>query len=178
MDAGGNMKIGAIWHFEIERDGAVVDSWDIKNLVPNAALDNVLDTYLRNGTPNANWYVAIIENDYTPTSGLTGANFAASLTECTSYTTSASNVAPFALTSRAPLTLSAASGQAVTNSAVPAAFSMTATKTIYAGAIVNAATGTPTMVFSAVNTKAGGVGKALTSGDLLKVTVTVSAATA
>lgn len=57
-----------------------------ENLITTEGLNYLLDVGLHAGTRIDTWYLALYANNYTPTSGLTGSNFAGTAGENTSTT--------------------------------------------------------------------------------------------
>lgn len=88
------------------------------NLLPAAALIDVLNVYFKSGTQRTNFYLAPFSGSADPTGSLTGANFAATQTEFTNY----SETARQAWTPPAGTLASAA----IDNSAAPAVLTISA----------------------------------------------------
>lgn len=59
------------------------------NLLPSAALIDVLTAYFKGGTQHANFYLAPFSGNVDPVASLTGATFAATQTEFTDYSETA-----------------------------------------------------------------------------------------
>lgn len=120
------IKVGFKYLIEEIRDGEVVHSQVAHNLVPTEGLNYIIDTALRNGTPFANFYVALYEGAYTPVPGDTAGTIIASATELTAYSE----------TTRRPLTLSAAASGNTDNSASRAEFTGTTNGKLAQGGLV------------------------------------------
>lgn len=86
-----------------------------------------LDFAARKVLKDQTWYVAPFEGDYTPTPGLTAANFPATATECTAYEG----------TSRPEFVESDPVAGSVNNNADVIEFVLTADKTIYGFALLS-----------------------------------------
>jgi len=163
-------RMGGI--FEVEcygPDGKLKWAEKAHNLITNQGLNHPLDVLLHGVTQIATWYVALFEDDHTVAAGDTYAT--PGFTECEAYTEA----------TRPAYVEAAASGQSITNSANKAVFSINDTKTIYGAALVGGGTGASTK-----GDAAGGgtllcaakfsASKAVSSGDTLNVTYTLSMA--
>jgi hypothetical protein len=163
--------IYSIWEVEcFDKDGNLKWIEKVHNLVTNEGLDDILDTYFKDGTKIATWYVGIFEDDYTVLATNTYAS--KGCTESIAYTES----------SRPTWTGGTVSGQSVDNSASKATFTINATKTIYGAFLVggtNAATkddstsGSANVMYCSAQFSAS---KAVVADDVLKVTVTLTSA--
>jgi hypothetical protein len=51
-----------LFHVDIVRNGAIVDSFEVKNGITNAGLDKLLNVMFDNATQIANWYIGLIDN--------------------------------------------------------------------------------------------------------------------
>lgn len=128
--AGINATPMGIFDVEHRRKGKLVERVMGSNVIPAAALNDILAVYLGGGTQKLSWYIALFEGNYTPTSALTAANFASTATECTTYDEA----------SRVLYEPAAPSGGVLDNAAARALFTMNATKTVYGGALISVAT--------------------------------------
>jgi hypothetical protein len=98
-----SMKLGFTYTIEAVKDGQVIDSETVHNLIPIEGLNHILDVALKNGTAQAAFYVGLFEGAYTPIPADTMATFPGTATELTAYSE----------TTRQVLTLGAiAAGQA------------------------------------------------------------------
>lgn len=162
-------RLSSIWQWEHFRDGKLIDKWEEKNLVTNEGLDHVLDVAFSGGTQITSWYVTIFENDHTPAAGNTYAT--PGFTESTAYDEA----------TRPAWTDGGVSSQSVDNSASKASFTINATKTIYGAALVGGGTAATTKDDQAgggtlYNLSQFSASKAVEDDDVLKVTVTLTAA--
>jgi len=160
-------KFHTHWKLEcFNKDGKLKWIEEFDNIVVNVGLDDNLDKYFKGSGYTAAWYVGL-KGTGTPAAGDTMASHATWSEISTEYDE----------TTRPVLTLGAVSGQSVDNSASKAEFTFNATITIYGAFICTD------------NTKGGtsgtlyGVGdfttsRAVVDDDVLKVTVTLTAASA
>ena len=119
--------IGFVYTFETVRDGVVIDSETIKNIVPLEGLNYILSATLLGGLQNSSYYIGIYEGNFTPTAASTAANIPAASTECTAYNE----------TARPTWVPGAVAAGGVDNSANKAVFTMNATKTVYGAYLVS-----------------------------------------
>jgi len=154
--------IGGIFDVVCKRkDGSIRWQDTAKNLVPNTALDNILDVILHGETPITTWYLGLKDTG-TPAASDTLASHS-TWTENTNYTGD-----------RQEFVEAASSSQSVTNSASKAEFAINVDAQTIAGAfLASAATGTSGVLFSVADFTGGD--KACDNGDTLQVTYTVSA---
>lgn len=139
----------------------------IDNIVPNVGLDEILDKFWKGLTYTASHFVGLTDGTPTVAAGDTMSSHAGWV-EVEDYDESV----------RQTLTLGSVSSQSVDNSASKAVFTMNATTTV-GGAFI-----------TTVNTKGGTTGilmsvgaftegdKAVDSGDIIRVTATITAASA
>lgn len=151
------MRFGNRYEF-VCRDAEGRVRWrdSFENLVPDEALEDVLDVYLCNGTLKANWFI-----------GLKGAGAVAAAdtlashagwTEISDYTGN-----------RQAWTPGTVADKSVDNSASKASFAITGSVTIAGGFLASAASGTTGILFSAGNFSAP---RTAGSGDTVDVTAT------
>ena len=161
----------SVWDVEHWRGDKMLSKTLDKNICTDEGLDALLDIMFHGSTQITTWYVAIFESDTTPAAGTTYA--VPVYTESTAYTEAA----------RVAYNEAAASSKVTTNSANKATFTMNATKTIYGASLVGGGTD------ATDNTDVAGGGtlycaakfsasKSVESGDVLKITVTITAADA
>lgn len=145
------------------RDGVVIDTEHVKNLIPTEGLAHMLDVTCKGGSQVATWYVAPYEGNYTPQATDTAASLPAAAVECTAY----------AEATRPTWVEGAVSGGTVTNVDSKAEFTMNATKTIYGCwlASVSGKGSTAGTVLSVVRFPAS---KTFQSGDTMRITAPVS----
>jgi len=160
-----------VWDVEHWRGDKMLSKTRDHNICTDEGLNALLDIMFHGDTQITPWYVAIYEDDNDPVAGTTYA--VPVYTECTAYTEAA----------RQEYVEAAASSKVTTNSSNKATFTMNATKTIHGAALVGGGTA-PTD-----NTDVAGGGtmycgsgfttpKSVESGDVLKVTITITGADA
>jgi hypothetical protein len=161
----------SVWDVEHWRKGRMLSKTLDHNVCTDEGLDALLDIMFHGATQITTWYVAIFESDTTPDADATYDTPV--YTESTAYTEGA----------RQAFVEAAASSQSITNSASKATFTMNATKTIYGAALV----GGGTDATDNTDTAGGGTlycaskfssSKSVESGDVLKITITITAADA
>lgn len=159
--------VGGRFHFEAyDADGKLAWSAEIPNGVKNTALNDVLNVYLRNGTPKAAWYMSLIDNSgFTALAAADTISSHAGWSEATGYSSS----------TRPAWSPGAASGQAVVNGTA-VDFAMTGTATIKGAFIVSESTkgGTTGLLYCTAAFIEGN--QAVQNGYTLKVTYTATAA--
>ena len=155
--------IGGIFSYELRRKDGTVETWENHNLVVNQGLNHILDVVLHATAAVSPWYVGIYEGNYTPLATDTAATIVAASTECTAYDEA----------TRQEYVEAAASSQSTTNSASRATFTFNATKTIYGAFLSSVSTKSATTGTLLAADKAA-TGKAVTSGDQLLVTYTLT----
>lgn len=111
------------------RDGVLLSSEVMKNLIPVEGLNHMLSVTVGGGSQVLTWFVSIFEGNYTPISTNTAANFPGLATECVAYSEG----------TRQTFTEGAIVAGATDNSANKAAFTMTADKTLYGCALQSVA---------------------------------------
>jgi hypothetical protein len=122
---------------ELIRNGEVVDSEVVHNLLPTEGINYLLSAGLKGGSQVTTWYIGLFEGNYVPQSTDTAATFPGLATECTGYSEAA----------RVEWVEGSVAAGTVNNSASRAEFTSNALKTIYGGFITSnpnkgAATGT------------------------------------
>lgn len=186
MNIAENIGLTSVYSFQCFRrpDGMSVDDWmaltpdqrveqgvlkweeEINNTVVNVGLDDVLDKYFKGSAYTAAHYVGLMSGTPTVTDGDTMASHAG-WTEVTAYSEA----------NRQTLTLGSVSGQAVSNSASKAVFTINADSTTLGGAFTatdNTKGGTTGTLYGAAAFSAGN--KGLDNTDVLQVTVNLTAA--
>lgn len=119
--------MGFTYTVEHLRNGELIDTFQVSNLVPDEGLNHALGVLLKAETQQTTWYVGLFEGNYTPTNTITAATVTSVATECTAYDE----------TTRVEWIGGAISGGAVSNTASTAAFTINATKAIYGGFMVS-----------------------------------------
>lgn len=161
----------SIWDVEHWRRGQMLSMTRDHNICTDEGLDALLDIMFHASTQITTWYVLLFESDTTPAAGTTYATPV--FTESTAYDEG----------TRPAFTEAAASSKSITNSANKATFTIDATKTIYGAALVGGGTDGDTK-----DDQAGGgtmycaakfsASKSVVDDDVLKVTITITAADA
>lgn len=166
------------WKFEAyDSEGNLKWVEEIKNIVVNTGLDDILDKYWKGSGYTAAHYVGLVTGGTSPLPAYAAGDTMAShagWTEQTNYTNSP-DVRP-------TLTLGSVSGQSVDNSASKASFSLAGASpdsiSIAGGFVTTDSTkGGTSGTLIAVANFTGGT-KSLNNGDTLNVTVTLTAASA
>lgn len=152
-----------VYSFEQVRDGVVIDSWTVDNIVPLEGRNYILNTAFVSGTPSTSWYVGLFQGNYTPIDGDSAASFVATATECTSYTE----------TTRQACTFASSTAAALTNAASLASFTFNATVTVY-GSFISSASAKSSVVGVLGSAAKFPTAKSMTSGDILRVTYALS----
>ena len=111
-------KAGALASGEYFYDSNGANPESTANLLPTQGLNYLLETSLRNGAQQTQWYLAIFSGAYTPVAGVTASTFTSSATEITSASEG------YTETTRRPWTSVAASGGVTDNVADRAAFTI------------------------------------------------------
>lgn len=157
------VQVHAVYTLEHVRDGKVIHTEQVKNLMPTQGLNYVLDTALRNQSPATAFYMGLFSGNYTPVATLTAATVTASATEFVGYTSA----------TRPAVSYAAAAGGVLTNTASVSSFTMNASGTIYGGFISSdsAKSGTAGVLASAVRFSAS---RSVVSGDILNVTHSIT----
>lgn len=157
--------------YEVEcfREGVLIWTDHIDNLVVNEGLDDSLNKYFKGASYTATHFV-----------GITGSAPVASATNTmASATRSWSEVTAYASAKRPTLTMASAASQSVTNSASKAVFTINANNTVIGGAftvagVIASAVGGVVGILYGVGAFAGG-NKELSINDVLNVTLTATA---
>lgn len=154
-----HIQAGFTYLFEWIKDGVVVDSETVHNLLPTEGANYMLNAAFHGGTQVTSWYVGLYEGNYTPTVADTAAGFPGAATECTAYVE----------TARPAFTSGAAAAGVIDNSANRAEFTSNANKVVYGGFISSVATkGATTGVLSSAVRFASP--RNFDSGSVLRVT--------
>lgn len=135
---------------------------EVRNLVTNEGLNDLLNKYLKGSTYTAAWYVGL-KGTGTIAAGDTLASHAG-WSEITDYSGN-----------RQALTLGTVSSQSVDNSASKAVFTFTGSASVYGGFVASASTGTSGTLYGAADF---GTSRSVVASDVLNVTVTLTAASA
>lgn len=158
---------GLVYTFEHIRNGVVIDTETVHNLIPTVGQNHMLDVVFKSGTAYASWYVGLYEGNYTPTVNTTMTNVVVDAVECTAYTE----------TTRELFVSGTIAGGVIDNTASKAEFTMNAAKTIYGGFMCsnNQKLATTGMLISVVKLQSP---KVVSIGDILRVTAGVTSVSA
>lgn len=154
-------KAGFIYTLEhIGADGKLIDTIDVRNLIPTVGLNYLLEAALRGGSQYSSWYLGLYSTAYTPVAGDTLATFIAACGENTAYTG----------TARQAVTLPAISGGATSTVSSPNTFAFTSSETITGAFIASSSVweSTTGLLISAVEFPSA---KSLATGETLRVPV-------
>lgn len=154
-------KAGFTYLVEVVKDGVVLDSEVVHNIVPLEGIHHALGVLLLDATKVTQWYIGLYENDYTPVTGDVMSTFPTSGV--------ALEVTTYAGANRLAFTPGAASAGSVTNATNRAEFEFNATKTVRGGFISSSGTkaGTTGVLLSAVKFASA---KSMEDGAILRVT--------
>ncbi|MBZ0158394.1 MAG: hypothetical protein K8I29_19525 [Alphaproteobacteria bacterium] len=167
----GRLSLAGIWTLEHERDGRIIHTQSGKNIIPTAGLNHILDVVLGATAKNANWYVGIFKNNYTPIAGNTAADSlgAAGLYgECqdADYDSPATN--------RPAFTPAGAAAGVITNSASKASFTIAASITVYGAFLASSQAKTAT-TGTLIAAKKFDTSRAVVDNDILYVQYEITA---
>jgi hypothetical protein len=124
-----NAKAGFTYLVEVlNKQGKVVDSEVVKNLIPLEGINHALSVLLLGASQVTDWYIGVYENAYTPQPDDDAATFPGTAGEVTTYAGS----------TRVLFEPGAADTGVIDNSANKAEFTFNATKTIAGGFIASA----------------------------------------
>jgi hypothetical protein len=123
------VRAGFEYYIDHIRDGELLASDKVHNLIPTEGLNHLLGVTLKAATQQSAWYVGLFEGNYTPTSTITAATVVATATECTAYTESTREV----------WTGGSVANGTVSNSDSRAEFTMNATKAVYGAFLISSA---------------------------------------
>jgi hypothetical protein len=167
MELAANTKVAFEWEVSVERDGLVLWTERVKNLVPTEGLNHLLGVTLKGAGQQSTWYIGVFEGNYTPSAGVTAATIVANSTESTAYDEA----------NRPTWVGGSVTGGAVSNADSPAEFTFNDTKTIYGGFLVSSSTkgGGGGSLLSVVRFSTA---KALEATDVLKITAGITAVSA
>jgi hypothetical protein len=160
----GECGVHFMYKFEHIRNGEVIDTEVVKNIIPTEGIDFILNAALNGGTQFSTWYIGLFEANYTPLAADTMATFPASATETTTA---------YDETTRVALVDGALAAGLWSNAASPAEFTFNASKTIYGGFISSGSTkgGTTGVLLSAVK---AATSKAVVDNDVLRITAGIT----
>lgn len=79
-------KPGFIWTFDsYSRNGDLIDTETIHNLLPEQGLNHWISILLKSGTQVGTWYIGVFSNDYSPVPGDTAATLPSAAGEFVDY---------------------------------------------------------------------------------------------
>lgn len=130
MSADTRAHLGTIYTIDHIRNGLVIASETVHNLVPIEGLNHAVGVILKGATQATAWYIGLFEGNYSPVPGDTAATFPTSAVECITYTPS----------TRPAFTAGTVAGGAVDNTAARAEFTFTTAKTVYGAFLTPTAT--------------------------------------
>ncbi len=162
---GAKLSVGGFFTLDHWRNGELLASENLHNLVVLEGRNDLLSTYLKNGAQIPSWYVALFAGNITPSDALTAANFPSSATEFTNYVES----------TRQAWVGGSVSNAAVDNNASKAAFTVdVGGGTVYGAALVSASAKSATTgkLFAATRFSAS---RAVLQYDVLNVGYSVTA---
>src|SRR3990172_633325 len=158
-----SLQWGCLYEAEVLRDGELIGATYGHNIIPTEGRNHILDTELHATSRVTTWYIAPFEANYTPVAGDTAATFPASATESTAY----------AEATRVAFVEAAASSGSTSNTANKAEFSINATKTMYGAFMTSVSTKSAT-TGTLLSAALFAASRAVISGDLLRITSTIS----
>lgn len=120
------VEFGLTYHFELERDGVVVDAWDEHNLVPTVGLNHIADAMFGDAAPIGTFYVGLFEGNYVPTEATVASEITGAMGEFTAYSESSR-----------PIWNRVNANGVISNVASRAVFTATQNKRIYGGFLVS-----------------------------------------
>lgn len=164
MDSSGMKAVGNAVVEAYDANGNLVWTAHAPNGVCNAALNDALNVYLRNGTPKAAWYMGLVDNSgFTAFAAADTISSHAGWTEATGYSSS----------TRPQWSPGAASSQAVVNGTT-VDFAMTGSAVIRGLMVASDSTkgGSSGLLYSTAQFAEGN--QTVASGYTLKVTYTVT----
>jgi len=177
-DAIQKLKMKTVYRFEcFDKDGNLKWVEELKNLVTNEGLDDLLDKYLKGSGYTAAWYAGLIDND--GFTAIAAGDTAAKInTTANPPTTNGwQELDDYDEATRETITLGSVSGQSVDNSASKAEFTINATKTVKGAFVISNSTigGTSGVLYGA---GAFGSTRSVVDDDVVRLTVTCTAASA
>lgn len=119
---------GFTFTLELIKNGVVIDTEVVHNLLPTEGINHMLSTEYKGGAQVTTWYLGLFEGDYTPTIADVASTFPALATECTTYDE----------TTRVAWVEGSVAGGTLNNSASKAEFTSNANKTLYGGFLTSA----------------------------------------
>lgn len=152
------VRPGFTYRIDHVRNGRVIGSEMIHNLMPTEGMNYALSVLLKGTSQTSNWFVGLYEGNYTPVAGDKAATFPTSATEVTTYDEA----------SRVGLTWGSVENAYVDNAAAKSEFTSNEQKTV-TGAFITSASGkgaTSGVLLSAAKFSSP---KPFAVGDVLKI---------
>ncbi len=166
---GSGLKTRGLFDVRCYRDGKLIWEERPHNLITEEGLRRILNVMFNGGTQTATWYCGLVETDTTPTTAM---NYDVPVfTESTSYDEATRPAYVEAAATTATVT--------TTNTASPAVFTISATKTMYGAALFSINTkgdhtgGANNVLFCYAKFTAG---RAVVDNDVINLTYAVTAA--
>ena len=122
-------QAGFVYTIEEIRDGAVVHTETVHNILPTQGVNHMLDVLAKGGTQVETWYLMLYENDYAPVATDTAATFSTVAGESTAYVNA----------TRHEIVFGNVVGGSLSNVDTRIEVEFTAARTIRGGAIVSTA---------------------------------------
>lgn len=118
--------VGFTYHFDLEKDGVVVDSWVDSNVIPVQGLDYIANAIFGDVAAIGTFYVGVFSNNYIPTSASVAADFPVAMGEFVGYSETAR-----------PAWARINTSGVISNVVSRAAFTVTSPATLYGGVLVS-----------------------------------------
>lgn len=148
---------------ELIRNGAVIDTEQVHNLMPTEGLNHVVGVVIKGATQVPTWYLGLFEGNYAPVAGDTAAGFPGAATECTAYTPAA----------RPEFSEGAIVAGSVDNTASRAEFTFTSAKTVY-GAFMTSAQAKGAVTGVLLSAARFSTAKNVQVDDILRITASIT----
>ncbi len=167
MEIQSGLKLQGNFIAECYRDGKLIWVDKTHNSITNEGLDRIVNVMFAGTTQTATWYCGLVETDTAPAAAM---NYDVPVfTESTSYDEA----------TRPAYVEAASSAQSLTNSASPAVFTISATKTMYGAALFSINTkgdhtgGANNVLFCYAKFSAS---RAVVDNDVINLTYTITPA--
>lgn len=165
------LKAGGVFHFDVIRDGKIVDSFEEHNIVVDTGLNYILDAALSNGSQLTTFYVSLFKNNRSVQSTDTMSNFASLAGEISTPTDVDETI-------RETWTEAGVSAKSITNTATPAEYNFASDTDVWGAFLVagsNVIGGTSGTLIAGAKFNAI---RSMLAGDVLTVTYTFNIADA
>lgn len=156
-------EAGATYTIEVVRNGEVVDSESIHNLMPAEGRNHAVSVITKGATQSPAWYIGLFEGNYVPVDSDTAASFPSSAMECTAYLPS----------TRVEFNEGAVAAGTVDNTANRAEFTFTSARTVY-GAFLTSSQAKGAITGTLMSAARFTAPKVLQLDDVLRVTASFS----